>query len=195
MISSELPEVLRMSHRIVVMSEGRITGELASRRGHPGARHALATLRPGREPRGRGRARPGSTPRSPRQQSRRPMTSPDRHPAATTPDRTAPDAARRTLRQRLQQLLAFASLIVIFVFFSIRQPELLQLRQRHQHPVLHGGHRHAGPRHHVRDHHRRDRPVHRHRDVAVRGDVRGASSSTWASRCCSGCSARSLSAG
>ena len=28
MISSELPEVLRMSHRIVVMCEGRITGEL-----------------------------------------------------------------------------------------------------------------------------------------------------------------------
>jgi ribose transport system ATP-binding protein len=30
MISSELPEVLRMSHRIVVMCEGRITGELSS---------------------------------------------------------------------------------------------------------------------------------------------------------------------
>src|SRR5690606_23396075 len=28
MISSELPEVLRMSHRIVVMSEGRVTGQL-----------------------------------------------------------------------------------------------------------------------------------------------------------------------
>jgi ribose transport system ATP-binding protein len=28
MISSELPEVLRMSHRIVVMSEGNITGIL-----------------------------------------------------------------------------------------------------------------------------------------------------------------------
>ena len=32
MISSELPEVLRMSHRIVVMCEGRITGELLSAR-------------------------------------------------------------------------------------------------------------------------------------------------------------------
>ncbi|MEO7886941.1 MAG: sugar ABC transporter ATP-binding protein [Polaromonas sp.] len=31
MISSELPEVLRLSHRIVVMCEGRITGELAAR--------------------------------------------------------------------------------------------------------------------------------------------------------------------
>jgi ribose transport system ATP-binding protein len=30
MISSELPEVLRMSHRIVVMSEGRITGQLSA---------------------------------------------------------------------------------------------------------------------------------------------------------------------
>jgi ribose transport system ATP-binding protein len=28
MISSELPEVLRMSHRVLVMCEGRITGEL-----------------------------------------------------------------------------------------------------------------------------------------------------------------------
>ncbi|UJF32383.1 sugar ABC transporter ATP-binding protein [Paenibacillus hexagrammi] len=30
MISSELPEVLRLSHRIIVMCEGRITGELSS---------------------------------------------------------------------------------------------------------------------------------------------------------------------
>ena len=30
MISSELPEILRMSHRIIVMCEGRITGELSS---------------------------------------------------------------------------------------------------------------------------------------------------------------------
>lgn len=29
MISSELPEILRMSHRVLVMSEGRITGELS----------------------------------------------------------------------------------------------------------------------------------------------------------------------
>jgi len=31
MISSELPEILRMSHRIIVMCEGRITGELSGR--------------------------------------------------------------------------------------------------------------------------------------------------------------------
>jgi len=30
MISSELPEILRMSHRIIVMCEGRITGELTN---------------------------------------------------------------------------------------------------------------------------------------------------------------------
>ena len=30
MISSELPEVLRMSHRVIVMCEGRITGELSN---------------------------------------------------------------------------------------------------------------------------------------------------------------------
>jgi ribose transport system ATP-binding protein len=30
MISSELPEILRMSDRIVVMCEGRITGELSA---------------------------------------------------------------------------------------------------------------------------------------------------------------------
>jgi len=30
MISSELPELLRMSHRILIMCEGRITGELRS---------------------------------------------------------------------------------------------------------------------------------------------------------------------
>jgi ribose transport system ATP-binding protein len=28
MISSELPEILRMSHRVIVMCEGRISGEL-----------------------------------------------------------------------------------------------------------------------------------------------------------------------
>ncbi|HEY3288516.1 MAG TPA: ATP-binding cassette domain-containing protein, partial [Anaerolineae bacterium] len=30
MISSELPEILRMSHRIIVMCEGRVTGELSA---------------------------------------------------------------------------------------------------------------------------------------------------------------------
>jgi ribose transport system ATP-binding protein len=30
MISSELPEILRMSHRVIVMCEGRVTGILNS---------------------------------------------------------------------------------------------------------------------------------------------------------------------
>ena len=40
MISSELPEVLRLSHRIVVMCEGRMTGELPGRGSDSGADHA-----------------------------------------------------------------------------------------------------------------------------------------------------------
>ena len=43
MISSELPEVLRMSHRIVVMSEGRVTGS-SGRPRRP--RRASCTSRP-----------------------------------------------------------------------------------------------------------------------------------------------------
>ena len=40
MISSELPEVLGMADRVLVVCEGRITAELVPRRGHPRARHA-----------------------------------------------------------------------------------------------------------------------------------------------------------
>jgi ribose transport system ATP-binding protein len=46
MISSELPEVLRMSHRIVVMSEGRVTGELSAEEADQERVMHLATLRP-----------------------------------------------------------------------------------------------------------------------------------------------------
>ncbi|KXU96186.1 D-ribose transporter ATP-binding protein [Caballeronia megalochromosomata] len=45
MISSELPEVLRMSDRIVVMCEGRITGELSSREATQERIMQLATRR------------------------------------------------------------------------------------------------------------------------------------------------------
>ncbi|MQA93925.1 MAG: ATP-binding cassette domain-containing protein [Streptosporangiales bacterium] len=45
MISSELPEVLRLSHRVVVMSEGRVTGVLsAAEAGEENVMH-LATMR------------------------------------------------------------------------------------------------------------------------------------------------------
>ena len=46
MISSELPEVLRMSHRVVVMSEGRVTGELSAAEADQESVMHLATLRP-----------------------------------------------------------------------------------------------------------------------------------------------------
>ncbi len=60
MISSELPEILRMSHRVVVMSEGRITGELSAAEATQERVMHYATLRPGgdRDP---DRAAPGAT--------------------------------------------------------------------------------------------------------------------------------------
>jgi ribose transport system ATP-binding protein len=45
MISSELPEILRMSHRIVVMCEGRITGELTAREATQEQIMTYATMR------------------------------------------------------------------------------------------------------------------------------------------------------
>ena len=45
MISSELPEVLRMSHRILVMCEGRVTGELPTREATQEKIMQLATQR------------------------------------------------------------------------------------------------------------------------------------------------------
>jgi ribose transport system ATP-binding protein len=47
MISSELPEILRMSHRIVVMCEGRITGELTAAEATQEGIMKLATQRTG----------------------------------------------------------------------------------------------------------------------------------------------------
>ncbi|MCR8645545.1 sugar ABC transporter ATP-binding protein [Paenibacillus sp. N1-5-1-14] len=47
MISSELPEILRMSHRIMVMCEGRITGELISSEATQESIMKYATMRIG----------------------------------------------------------------------------------------------------------------------------------------------------
>jgi ribose transport system ATP-binding protein len=47
MISSELPEILRMSHRILVMCEGRITGELSSAEATQERIMTYATMREG----------------------------------------------------------------------------------------------------------------------------------------------------
>jgi ribose transport system ATP-binding protein len=46
MISSELPEILRMSHRIIVMCEGRLTGELNGAGATQEAIMTFATQRP-----------------------------------------------------------------------------------------------------------------------------------------------------
>ncbi|OEV08151.1 sugar ABC transporter ATP-binding protein [Streptomyces nanshensis] len=59
-ISSELPEVLRMSHRIVVMCEGRVTGELSADEATQEAVMHYATLRPA--PAGTGGADPAQPP-------------------------------------------------------------------------------------------------------------------------------------
>jgi ribose transport system ATP-binding protein len=45
MISSELPEILRMSHRVIVMCEGRITGELSAAEADQETIMQLATQR------------------------------------------------------------------------------------------------------------------------------------------------------
>jgi ribose transport system ATP-binding protein len=45
MISSELPEILRMSHRIIVMCEGRLTGELTAAEADQEKIMTLATQR------------------------------------------------------------------------------------------------------------------------------------------------------
>jgi ribose transport system ATP-binding protein len=50
MISSELPEILRMSHRIVVMSEGRVTGMLEADEATQESVMHYATLRPDENP-------------------------------------------------------------------------------------------------------------------------------------------------
>lgn len=50
MISSELPEVLRMSHRVLVMSEGRVTGILTADQANQESIMSLATLRPASSP-------------------------------------------------------------------------------------------------------------------------------------------------
>jgi ribose transport system ATP-binding protein len=50
MISSELPEILRMSHRIVVMSEGRVTGTLDAGDATQERVMHYATLRPDENP-------------------------------------------------------------------------------------------------------------------------------------------------
>ena len=117
MISSELPEILRMSHRIVVMSEGRVTGTLDAGEATQETRHALRDAAAGREPRGRRRARARCRRRAERGR---------RHDGVDRSRASAPvEAVSTGLRDRLQQFLAFASLIAIFLFFSIASSSFL----------------------------------------------------------------------
>ncbi len=50
MISSELPEILRMSHRVIAMCEGRITGELPIEEATQEKIMKFATQRNGKTP-------------------------------------------------------------------------------------------------------------------------------------------------
>ena len=92
MISSELPEVLRMSHRIVVMSEGRVTGELTAAEATQEKVMHLATLRPRAEPAG---GRPATPPAASHATPH--STSHDAPPDAVEPGPT-PGRAERTTR-------------------------------------------------------------------------------------------------
>ena len=56
MISSDLPEVLRMAHRVAVMSEGRVTGILDAADADQESIMALATAERDASPTGRGQA-------------------------------------------------------------------------------------------------------------------------------------------
>ena len=107
MISSELPEILRMSHRIIVMCEGRITGELSSAEATQERIMQYATQRGRHHPHGAAAARvrkPGLT----EMEAKATQANLNRSPCS------APDA--------MQKLLAFAGLIALFVVFSIASP-------------------------------------------------------------------------
>ena len=118
MISSELPEILRMSHRIVVMSEGRVTGTLDAGEATQESVMHYATLRPDENPEDAaelGLAEPALA-RNGRRRHERVRG----HRAA--PRSTSSPAACGT---GSQQFLAFASLIAIFLFFSIASSNFL----------------------------------------------------------------------
>ena len=79
MISSELPEVLRMSHRIAVMCEGRVTGFLDASEATQEAVMHFATLRSQESKAGADEFQPDGIPKT----------------IATAPDPTGPDAPKK----------------------------------------------------------------------------------------------------
>jgi ribose transport system permease protein len=112
-ISSELPEILRVSHRVLVMCEGRITGELAGREASQEKIMQLATRREA-----------AATDRM-TTTGDIPLTTPTATTAATAPPGFSLKA--RLFRPATRQkLLAFASLVVLMVFFSFASPQFLQ---------------------------------------------------------------------
>ena len=143
MISSELPEILRMSDRIVVMCEGRITGELAAAEATQEAIMQLATQREstggvtddGHHVNDRIRANDGCR----------------RCPAAPT-GLQAEASARSERVAEAARLREPRSLLM--VFFSFASPNVHADRQHDQHPAGDGGQRRAGDRLHLRHHHR-----------------------------------------
>ena len=109
MISSDLPEVLGMSDRVLVMAQGRIAGELACRAGHPG--------------RGDGARR---------QRARHPPYHPDDHGSGGRPwpltrirARRAPVAAPRRVRRLLLDNGALTALIVLVIAMSALSGDFL----------------------------------------------------------------------
>ena len=118
MISSELPEILRMSHRIVVMSEGRVTGTLGADEADAGERIMHCAT-----PEHRGSS--GIDDATRRRPGRRTYGSHRRAESVAAGGRGR--GGRFAAGTRLQQFLAFASLIAIFVFFSIASPKLPEL--------------------------------------------------------------------
>ena len=105
MISSELPEVLRLADRIAVMAEGRLTA-VSRTPSHPKNVMDYATRFSAE-----GTIVDSATP---------PLSGP---PRPRRRDLSAsPRGARFAGARSLQQLLAAASLIVIVVFFSFASP-------------------------------------------------------------------------
>ena len=105
-ISSELPEVLRVSHRIAVMCEGRLTGFLPARASQEEIMH-LATQR-------------SSVTRGVRRRGR----------GSVAMSTVAEPAACKTASNRFSgaqhRLLAFSGLIVLVLFFTLASPNFMQ---------------------------------------------------------------------
>ena len=104
MISSELPEILRMSHRVVVMCEGRITGILNADEATQENIMKYATLR-----------------------NAVVKATLSVRPSIATRDRktmkSEPKTARTLFRSdAMQRIMAFGALIVLFIGFSLASP-------------------------------------------------------------------------